>query len=46
VVSLFLSELARRRQELIEAARSEAIPAAELEALVRQLFDERLMQGL
>jgi hypothetical protein len=47
VVALFLSELARRRRELIEAAGSgTAVPTAELEALVRQLFDERFSQGL
>jgi energy-coupling factor transporter ATP-binding protein EcfA2 len=47
VVALFLSELARRRQELIEAAGSGApIPADEIEALVRQLFADRFLQGL
>lgn len=47
VVALFLSELARRRRQLIEAAGSGApVPAAEFEALVSQLFDERFSQGL
>lgn len=47
VVALFLSELARRRRGLIEAAGSGTpIPTAELEALVRQLFDERFTRGL
>jgi hypothetical protein len=42
VVALFLSELARRRRALIGAASSETPPsAAEFEAMVSQLFDER-----